>query len=61
MLDTLWQILSELEHYKRPKQQLKTFYIQKRLQESLISYYDEISKSLEYLKYKDCEKVARSM
>lgn len=48
---TLDKLLTELQHYKRDRQQLQSMYIQQRLEKSLQSYYDQLRKSSYYLTY----------
>ena len=44
---------NDLKSHYRPKESLFKYYIQKRLEESVSSYYTEINKHLEEIKYKD--------
>lgn len=44
---TLYNMLNELQNYKN-KHDI-TYYVQKRLNDSLVQYYKEVSSSLSYL------------
>lgn len=44
---TLYSMLNELQNYKN-KHDI-TYYVQKRLNDSLVQYYKEVSSSLSYL------------
>ena len=51
--EVLSQMKLDLDAHKRDKKQLLEYYVQKRLDDSLKSYYEEIQKSLSNLIYKD--------
>lgn len=51
--EVLSQMKLDLNAHKRDKKQLLEYYVQKRLDDSLKSYYEEIQKSLSNLLYKD--------
>ena len=46
-------VLTDLSKYKRDKKQLLPFYIQSRLNKSLITYYKQLSNSIRYYDRKD--------
>lgn len=46
-------ILNDLQKYKRDKSKLLPYYIQLRLNKSLLTYYNQLSNSLRYYDRKD--------
>ena len=46
-------ILKELQEYKRDKKTLLPFYIQERLNKSLLTYYKQLTNSIRYYDRKD--------
>jgi len=46
-------ILNDLNNYKRDRKELLPFYIQSRLNKSLITYYKQLSASIRYYDRKD--------
>lgn len=61
MKTLLYNILEELNTYNRKKSTLLDSYISERLDKSLSTYQNDISKSLEYLIYKDNSKVLKNL
>lgn len=62
MENNLEIILSDLQvHTKRNRESLMIFYINKRLEKSLYSYYKDLSSSLAYLENKDSCKIAKGL
>lgn len=57
MIDILNNILADLSNHKRNKDDLLIFYINKRLDKSLYTYYDSLVSSVNYLKYRNCKKI----
>lgn len=57
----LSNILFELDKYKRDKNDLIKYYISQRLTKSLHSYYSDITKSFDYIKYKDELRIAKNL
>lgn len=51
--EIIQQMKVDLAAHKRDKKELLETYVQKRLDDSLASYYEEIQKSLTNLLYKD--------
>ena len=49
--DVYHQMLEEMSSYHRPKEELIYEYVQKRLSQSLKSYYDQLRKSAYYIQY----------
>ena len=56
----LQKLLEELSHYKRDRNDLLTYYINKRLNESLEVYYKELDESVHYLQARET-RMARKM
>ena len=46
-------ILIDLQKYKRDRNKLLTFYIQSRLNKSLVNYYKQLTNSIRYYDRKD--------
>lgn len=57
----LIEMIDELQHYKRSKSELIETYINDRLQSSMMTYYKELSQSLEFLKKKDEARMMRKL
>lgn len=55
--DELLKILSDLQVYNRPKNELLLHYVQERLNKNLISYYKKLSQSVEYLAQRNSKNV----
>ena len=55
----LCDILHELNKYHRNKEDLKLFYLNKRLNKSLETYYHDIVQTFEYLDYRDNDNLIR--
>lgn len=51
--NNLNEILCELNEHHRDKSTLKLFYLNERLNKSLSTYYHEITKTFEYLSYRN--------
>lgn len=51
--EVIQQMKVDLAAHKRDRKELLETYVQKRLDDSLASYYEEIQKSLTNLLYKD--------
>ena len=47
------EMLDDLSHHHRSKDELVTLYIQNRLNKSLSTYYQELMKTYEYLDYRN--------
>lgn len=60
-IEKLYTILNELSFYKRSRQDLRLFYVNKRLIESLKSYYNSINNDYKYLNKKDSSKVFKQL
>lgn len=60
-IEKLYTILNELSLYKRSRQDLRLFYVNKRLIESLKSYYSSINNDYKYLNKKDSSKVFKQL
>ena len=58
---SLNKILAELSTYKKDNAKLIEYYINKRLNESLSTYYDTLNKSIEYFATKDNLKVLKKL
>ena len=59
--DILVTILNDIQSHKRDKTLLMQMYIEDRLNKSLITYYKEISESVEFLNSKDPIKMNRRL
>ena len=59
--EVIQQIKVDLAAHKRDKKELLEIYVQKRLDDSLASYYEEIQRSLTNLLYKDSLKSMRKV
>lgn len=59
--DILDTILNDIQLHKRDKTLLMQMYIEDRLNKSLITYYKEISESVEFLNSKDPIKMSRRL
>lgn len=59
--DILDIILNDIQSHKRDKNTLMQMYIEDRLNKSLVTYYKEISKSVEFLNSKDPIKMNRRL
>ena len=57
MIDILNNMLKDLSEHKRNKNDLLLFYIDKRLDKSLHSYYDNLIKSVNYINTVDKKKI----
>lgn len=47
--DVLYEIIEELNKYKRDKNQLEIYYVQKRLDKTLERYYESLTKTFNVL------------
>lgn len=59
--DILDTILTDIQAHKRDRATLMQMYIEDRLNKSLITYYKEISESVEFLNSKDPIKMNRRL
>lgn len=59
--DILDIILNDIQSHKRDKNTLMQMYIEDRLNKSLVTYYKEISESVEFLNSKDPIKMNRRL
>lgn len=57
--NNLNEILDDLSNHHRNKDDLKLSYLNERLNKSLSTYYKEITKTFEYLAYRDDDKLMR--
>lgn len=57
----LYNIIDDLNRYKRDKSKLLTFYVNERLNKSLETYYKELSSSFDYLNHRDGVKVMKDI
>lgn len=57
----LMHIRADLKQHHRPKQILMKIYIQERLNKSLKTYYDELSRSATYLENRKPDNVIKKM
>lgn len=61
MENKLYNIIEDLNKYKRNKEDLLPEYINKRLNKSLAVYYKQLMNSFDFLKYKNSETVIKNM
>ena len=59
--DELATIITDLKKYKRDKKSLMETYVNQRLNQSLRTYYRELSEAIKYLEDKDAMNVARKL
>lgn len=57
----LLNILSDIQEHKRDLQDLTEFYIQKRLNRSLINYYSDLLKDSNMILSRDAQKMLREL
>ena len=57
MCNRLLEIKKELRKYHRDRQFLEKYYINKRLHDSLISYYSDLEDSIKYLNNRQSENI----
>lgn len=56
------QMISELDKYKQPKEDLFIYYVEQRLNKSLLNYSSDLDNSLDYLnRRKDPLKIVRKI
>lgn len=55
------KILEELSDYKKDNAKLIEYYINKRLNDSLVTYYDTLQKSVDFFASKDELKVLKKL
>lgn len=60
-MTNLEQILIDLHNHKHKKEELLIYYINKRLTESLESYYSELSSSVKFLNDKEELRVLKKL
>lgn len=58
---TLWALINNLQNYKHTKSDLMQFYIQKRLDQNLMSYYKKLQQSVDFLARKDTRKILKKL
>lgn len=61
MLSKLLYIKKELNNHHRDKASLEKYYIQKRLNETLDTYYNDLEYSIKYLNNRKSENVFKQM
>lgn len=61
MYKELLKLKSEMKNYHRSKNDLTKYYIYKRLNESLESYYNDLEYSLKYLNNRQPENILKKM
>lgn len=61
MNNILLELKKELQNYHRDKKELETYYINNRLNESLVSYYKDLQYSYKYLDYRKSENVFKKL
>lgn len=59
--NTLIELKRELSKYHRDKRALEKYYIRKRLNESLTSYYKDLEYSMKYLENRKEENIFKKM
>ena len=59
--ENLQNIKSSIKHYKRDRNELIKYYIDKRLNESLMSYFKTLNSSVYALTVSDPEKVVKEL
>ena len=57
--DNLQEIKNDVQYYKRDRSKLITYYINKRLNDSLNSYFKQLNSSVYALSVSDPEKVMK--
>ncbi len=57
--DNLQEIKNDVQYYKRDRSKLITYYINKRLNDSLTSYFKQLNSSVYALSVSDPEKVMK--
>lgn len=61
MYKELLKLKQEIKKYNRNKEDLEKYYIYKRLNESLKSYYDDLEYSIKYLDNRQPENILKKM
>ncbi len=61
MTENLQNVLHDLSKHKRDKNTLLMTYVEERLNKSLQSYYEELTDSFDFLKYKNSQTVLDKM
>lgn len=61
MYNKLISLKKELENYHRDKSELEKYYINKRLNDSLSSYYKDLEYSMKYLENRKSENVFKKL
>ena len=59
--DTLADVITELSHYKRNRNEVMADCIDKRLNNALKVYYDELSHSTSFLEAKNKERILKTV
>lgn len=59
--DTLYEIIDELNKYKRNKEYLEMYYVQKRLDKTLERYYESLTKTFNVLYNNDIKDVLNNL
>lgn len=57
----LLTIKKELSSRHRNKKELEYYYVNKRLEKSLSTYYEELSNSFDYLDNRQCDNVLKKL
>lgn len=61
MYNKLLNLKKELSYYHRNKEDLEKYYISKRLNDSLVSYYKDLEYSMKYLENRKEENIFKKM
>lgn len=61
MTENLQNVLYDLSKHKRDRNTLLMTYVEERLNKSLQSYYEELTDSFDFLKYKNSQTVLDKM
>ena len=61
MYKELMTLKNDMKKYHRDRSKLDKYYIHKRLNESLESYYDDLEYSLKYLRNRQPENILKKM
>lgn len=61
MTENLQNVLHDLSKHKRDRNTLLMTYVEERLNKSLQSYYEELTDSFDFLKYKNSQTVLDKM
>ena len=59
--DTLYEIIDELNKYKRNKEYLEMYYVQKRLDKTVERYYESLTKTFNVLYNNDIKDVLNNL